>query len=159
MRIRRGPYVIAQALDEADTAEGFAIRRPFIDLFEDDLPIRERVELRPGEDCLLYDLDYEPAVEAARADAEGSASRSAGEPAILISSSRIRDERHEAGRFTFVSESPANMTVSMRIRLAEAPKRVTADGQEAEYRHDRASGTLLVRHPGRPSGAALAIDY
>ncbi|SFI49336.1 hypothetical protein SAMN02799624_01032 [Paenibacillus sp. UNC496MF] len=145
LRIRRGPYVIAQAMDETEADGGLTLHGRFVDLFEADLPVLERVELRPGENCLLYDLAQDAAA--------------GGEPAILISSSRVRDERREPGRYGFVSESPASMTVSARIRCAAAPARVTADGADAEFAHDPASGTLLVRHPGRPEGVAIAIEW
>ncbi|QHT60853.1 hypothetical protein GXP70_13465 [Paenibacillus lycopersici] len=148
LRIQRGPYVIAQAMDETGLESGTLLQGSYIDLFEAGLPVRDGFALKPGENCLLYDLGH----------GAGSAAASA-EPAILISSSRIRDERDDAGAFGFLSESPSDMIVSTRIRCASEPKRVTADGKPAEFDYDAASGTLLLRHEGQPTGAAIAIEW
>ncbi len=148
LRIKRGPYVIARALDETDSTSATVLEGRFIDLFEADLPVRNGVELKPGEDCLLYDLNGagKPALT--------------GEPEILVSSSRIRDERREAGRLVFVSESPAGMTVSTRIRCSAPPRRAVAGGsQPADVRFDPDTGTLLVRYPGDPEGAQVELEW
>lgn len=148
LRIRRGPYVIAQALDEAEPdADIPELSGLFLDLFEAELPALNRVQLTAGENCLLYDLDY------ARREA------SAGSASVLISSSRIRDERMEAAKLVFVSESPSDMTVSTRILSAEPPLRVMAGDRPAEFRHDPSSGTLLVRHPGEPGGVNVTVEW
>ncbi|WP_336770939.1 hypothetical protein [Paenibacillus sp. MMO-58] len=139
LRIKRGPYVIAQALDESSVTDGSTLEGRFIDLFEDDLPIVRNVELKPGDNCLLYDL------EAARTSDDQAAK-------VLVSSSRIEDVTATAKTIAFRSESPSDMTVSIRLLAASAPKAVTADGLKADYAYDEASGTLLIRHSGKPEG-------
>ncbi|WP_028596854.1 hypothetical protein [Paenibacillus pasadenensis] len=70
LRIRRGPYVIAHALDESEAAGGSAVLEgAFVDLFDAELTVRNRIELAPGEDALLYDLG------------EAAGGRGEGEPA------------------------------------------------------------------------------
>lgn len=84
-----------------------------------------------GEDSLLYDLTW--------------SGGEAGVPAILASSSRIRDERLEEDRYSFVSESLSDMTISTRIRVLSEPLSVMAGVVSAEFRYDSESGTVLVR--------------
>ncbi len=203
LRIQRGPYVIAHALDEAE-ADGAAaasateknaaltvLQGCFIDLFEAELPVLQRVELAPGEDCLLYDLSYAGASageklsrEAAAGSAPEGAGRDAGgcAAALLVSSSRIRDERREGSGFSYVSESPAGILVSTRLRVPARPARVSAEPADAgasgsaaglsgldaagaadelsvETVFDSVSSTLLLRHPGRPSGVRITMAW
>ncbi|MFC5649505.1 hypothetical protein ACFPYJ_10240 [Paenibacillus solisilvae] len=145
LQIKRGPYLIAHVLDETNSPSDSVLEGAFIDLFEADLPVLRRVELQPGEDCLLYDLSF--------AHSEDEL------PSILVSSSRIRDEQLEGKRFSFVSESPADMTVSTRIRVASAPRQAMADGVPAAFTHDADSGTVLVRYPGVPEGIEVILNW
>jgi hypothetical protein len=146
LRIKRGPYIIAQALDETEHV-GNRIEGSFIDLFEHDLPIRTTVELKPGSNCLLYDLKL---VETATGSNVAK---------VLVSSSRIEDETVSAKEITFRSESPSDMTVSTRLRAASVPSLVTADGLKAEHAYDEASGTLLIRYPGKPEGVLVKAAW
>ncbi|WP_028611371.1 hypothetical protein [Paenibacillus harenae] len=145
LQIKRGPYLITHVLDETESPDPVTLQGPFLDLFEADLPVMQTVELRPGDDSLLYELNG--------GEPYGS------EPHILVSSSRIRDERIEAASFTFVSESPSDMTVSTRIRAASAPRSVTAGGMAADFRHDPESGTTLIRYPGVPEGVNVTVFW
>lgn len=144
LRIKRGPYVIAQALDETEVSGGNRLEGHFIDLFEDDLRIVHSVELKPGDNCLLYDLN---------------SGGIAGVPKVMVSSSRIEGEKADAKSISFRSESPSDMTVSTRIRAASAPSVVTADGLTAEHAYDEASGTLLVKYSGKPEGVLVKAAW
>jgi hypothetical protein len=144
LKIKRGPYLIAHALDEIDTQQPVVIQGLYIDLFEADFPVRRKVELKPGEDCLLYDLNFAKGIDAS---------------VIVVSSSRIRDEQTGEGRYVFISESPSNMIVSTLIRTLDKPLRVTADGAQAEFHFDPDSGTVLVRYPGAPKGIEIILEW
>ncbi|GMK43867.1 hypothetical protein PghCCS26_09940 [Paenibacillus glycanilyticus] len=147
LRIKRGPYVIAQALDESNVTDGSTLEGRFIDLFEDELPIVRNVALKPGDNCLLFDL------EAAGTAGDGQAAK------VLVGSSRIEDVKADAKTISFRSESPSDMTVSIRLLAASAPNAVTADGLKADYAYDEASGTLLIRHPGKPEGVLVEAAW
>ncbi|MDQ6419075.1 hypothetical protein RB620_06445 [Paenibacillus sp. LHD-117] len=151
LRIKRGPYVIAQALDETEDAfaGGSVLNGMYIDLFEADLPVLKDVALKPGDNCLLYDLN------------DGTASDGEGRQGarVLVSSSRVSDERADAEAISFRSESPSAMTVSTRIRVPSAPKDATADGAKAELTYDASSGTALVRYPGKPEGSTIKVSW
>jgi hypothetical protein len=144
LKIKRGPYLIAHALDEIDTEWPVVLQGLYIDLFEADLPLRKTVELKPGEDCLLYDLNFANGVD--------------GSP-IVVSSSRIRDEQRGKDRYAFISESPSDMTVSTLIRSLDKPLRVTAGGMEAEFSHDLDVGIVLIRYLGVPNGIEVILEW
>ncbi|MBD2867235.1 hypothetical protein [Paenibacillus arenilitoris] len=145
LQIKRGPYLITHVLDESDSEEPVILEGAFLDLFEADLPVRRSVALRPGEDSLLYDLN--------------DGRRGGENPHILVSSSRIREERFEEGSLSFVSESPSDMTVSTRIRAAGEPRAVTAGGAAAECRYDPESGTALLRYAGETKGVDVTVVW
>jgi hypothetical protein len=144
LKIKRGPYLIAHALDETDNEQPVVFQGLYIDLFEADLPLRRTVELKPGEDCLLYDLNFDKAID---------------DSAIVVSSSRIRDEQREKDRYVFVSESPSNMTVSTLVRSLAKPHRVTVGGAEAAFHHDSEAGIVLLRYPGIPQGIEIILQW
>src|SRR5262249_2765392 len=57
--LRRGPYLIAAGLDESVAAESKVMRGQFVNLFDSELKVRDRVELSPGSRALLLDLQAE----------------------------------------------------------------------------------------------------
>ncbi|GLX67035.1 hypothetical protein [Paenibacillus glycanilyticus] len=145
LRIKRGPYVIAQALDETEVEGANIIEGSYIDLFEDNLPIVQQVELKPGDNCLLYDLN--------------AASHDSRVAKVIVSSSRIEEETADGKSISFRSESPSDMTVSTRLFVPSIPTLVTADGNALEHEYDEASGTLLLRHEGQPEGAQVKVAW
>jgi hypothetical protein len=145
LQMRRGPYLIMHVLDETETAQDVELKGLFLDLFEADLPVRRTVKLNPGEDSLLYDISF--------------AKEGADVPVILVSSSRIRDERLMEARFSFVSESPSDMKVSTRISVSHEPLSVVAGGATAEFHYDPESETVLVQYPGVPGGIDVTLMW
>lgn len=146
LKIRRGPYLIVHVLDETEeeTPRPVKLNGTFVDLFEAGLPVLRTVTLKPGEDALLYDLER---------------GRKDGRPCVVVSSSRIRDERQDAGRIAFVSEAPSGVNVSTRIFVPQPPRRATAGSADAKLSYDPASGTALVRYPGAPEGVEVTLEW
>lgn len=145
LHMRRGPYVITHVLDELEVEKSVLLEGLFIDLFEASLPVKHAVEIKSGDDSLLFDLNYSNAAE--------------GEASILISSSRIRDERMAENGLSFVSESPQDITVSTRLRVPSEPSSITAGEQAASFQYDAESGTVLVRYPGVPEGITVSVEW
>lgn len=106
--LRRGPYVVAAALDESvPQSKAEFLNGRYVDLFNAKLPVLTRVNLTPGKRALLFDLDKqtrkEPAVVAAacRVDQEELAGNvlkfrtngiAATEAVVLIASRRTPAE-------------------------------------------------------------------
>jgi hypothetical protein len=55
--LRRGPYVLAAGLDESISAAAKQLRGRFINLFDSELLVRDRVELTPGSRFFLRDME------------------------------------------------------------------------------------------------------
>ncbi|MGO4181603.1 hypothetical protein AB4Z17_10505 [Paenibacillus sp. TAF43_2] len=145
LHIRRGPYVITHVLDEREADDSIVLEGLFVDLFEASMPVKHSVEIKSGEDSLLFDLNY--------------SDNEQGETSILVSSSRIREELSAENGISFVSESPLDITVSTRLRVPSEPSSVTAGDQAASYEYDRESGTVLLRYPGVPEGIAVSVEW
>lgn len=145
LQMKRGSYLITHVLDETESQKPVVLQGLFLDLFEADLPVRHSVELKPGEDSLLYDLN--------------KSNEKLRVPGILVSSSRIREELLEETRFSFVSESPSDVNVSTRVRVPGEPRIVTAGGTAAEFHYDSISGTVLIRYPGAPKGITVNLQW
>ncbi|MDB4866241.1 MAG: hypothetical protein JWR03_574 [Cohnella sp.] len=145
LQIRRGPYLITHILDEIEGMPEADLQGLYVDLFDADLPVYKTVKLEAGADSLLYDLMW--------------AKQNSGVPAIIASSSRIRDERVEQDCFSFVSESASDTYVSTRVRVLNQPRSVMAGHTLAEFRFDTDSGTVLVRYPGVPEGIEVTLMW
>jgi hypothetical protein len=131
-------------LDETDAEGSVTLQGLFVDLFEPSLPVMHSVEIKAGEDSLLFDLNY--------------SNKAQEESSILVSSSRIRDEVMNANQISFVSESPSDITVSTRLRVPGEPRSVTAGASTASFEYDVDSGTVLIRYPGVPEGIAVNVE-
>ena len=112
--LRRGPYVVAAALNESvPQPKTEFLNGRYVDLFNANLPVLTRVNLTPGKRALLFDLDKkkrkEPAVVAAacRVDREEFAGNilkfrtngiAATEAVVLIAGRRTPAEILIAGK-------------------------------------------------------------
>jgi hypothetical protein len=145
LQIRRGPYVATRVMTESHTDQAVTVHGSYIDLFDANLAIVSNPVVEPGKGSLLYDLEAAPEQTSA----------------VIISSSRIRDEEPVVkGKFQFVSEAPAGVTVSTRLQLTEEPRLVIADGHEIIDRSwEPASRTLLIRYPGVPEGTLVTVIF
>jgi len=56
--LRRGPYVIGSVLDESINDEPLKLNGLYVDLLDHNLTIREQMTITPGEQILLYDLNF-----------------------------------------------------------------------------------------------------
>lgn len=144
LQIRRGPYVATRVMKESMSEQSVVIPGRYIDLFDARLPVAANPEVTVGSGSLLYDL----------------ASHRKAAPAVLVSSSRVRDEEvREGGSLSFISEAPAGVTVSTRLYLGQEPKRVCADGSDIlEMSWDTDSRTLLIRYAGVPAGVRILVE-
>ena len=130
--VQRGPYVVASVLDETAGGPDLELEGTFVDLFEPELPIVKERRPAAGENLLLYDLGY------LRDRAMG--------PKVVGASARIRDERLEDGRFSFVARGPLGTTAHMRVWLPGSPEAVETDPPiDASSAWDESSSTLWLR--------------
>lgn len=56
--LQRGPYTIATVIDESITDKSIVLEGLYVDLFDPSLRVIKQIVLNPGENALLYDLEY-----------------------------------------------------------------------------------------------------
>lgn len=140
--LRRGPYVIATVFDEscADTALGLGGN--FVNLLDARLPVSSGLSLNPGEQALLYDLDW-----------FRKQGRQAG---VLAASARIRDEVLEDGQWQFTARGPSGTLCRARLLVPASFTGLRADPEVPVHMDlDEATGTLLLEFPN--TGKAIRI--
>ena len=140
-RLHRGPYVIATVMNESVNELPLLLQGRYVDLLEAGLPVKEQVTLLPGQQALLYDLDY------------------AGCPGggVIAASSRIEEYQEDAERIRFTARGPRPLQAAARIRCAAAPASVTAGAYELRWEFDPASQTLLIRYEHGDGGIQITV--
>ena len=144
LEIQRGPYRIVHVLDETGSADSVVIEGSFFDLFDSGLSLTKRVELKPDDNRLLFDLNY---------DAGDSA------PRILAASSRNRNEDRSERGFGWTAESPEGIRVSTRARVPHPPRRAVVDGEEITFDYDPETQTVFLEFEGSPAGKNVQIEW
>jgi hypothetical protein len=110
LKLRRGPYVIAAALDETPASSTLSLQGDWIDLLDAALPRLSQKNIPPGEVALLFDLSKRDSTKAH----------------VLAASAHIADERREATQYTFTARGPAHLLLRAVISLPRIRAQVTA---------------------------------
>lgn len=107
-QLQRGPYVIASVLTESSSDQPLTLQGSFVDLLEAGLPVKEQVIVAPGQQALLYDLNY----------------RGQAEERIVAASSRIEDLQEDGNVIAFTARGPRPLKALARIRCETRPTSV-----------------------------------
>ncbi|MFB9279788.1 hypothetical protein [Cohnella cellulosilytica] len=149
-KLRRGPYVIAAAMEESVADEPLEIEGPVVDLFDPALPVKRNVRLAPGKQSLLFD------VEAGRPKS--------GEAAVISASSRIEELTHLAAGFSFIARGPASMRATARFYCPLKPISATLEcegkTEPAPWEWDEGTRSVLLhyRH-GDENKAKISVAW
>ncbi|MGF9696170.1 hypothetical protein [Paenibacillus sp. MABNR03] len=135
-KIKRGPYIIAAALDELVSDEPLSIPGPVVDLFDAKLAVLNQVVMKPGEQALLYDIE--------------SGRPAAGGISLIAASSRIEALSESATGFQFVARGPARLQAAARLYSKEKPVSaqyfVQGKAAAASWEWDPDSQTVLIQY-------------
>ncbi|MGH2409183.1 MAG: hypothetical protein ACRDGS_02325, partial [Chloroflexota bacterium] len=138
--LRRGQYLIAAAFGTgAEPVRHLAGH--FVDLFDGDLPVRTAVDLLPGGQILLIDLD--------RLDRSG--------PQVVAASARVRQEESGPTHLRFTAAGPSDTPLLACLALPAAPRTALVDDSPASVTWDADSGTALLRAPNKPEGVKVEV--
>ncbi len=144
--LHRGPYVIAAVLDESVSADPLALNGMYVNLFDPLLSVIERIELSPGENALLYDLNAVPVEE---------------EPTVVAASSRIESIPSTQPGYRFMARGPERVRAVACFRCRNKPVsvRVSHSGTEQDiaFAWHEPSGTVRLQYPNDPDGVTIAI--
>jgi hypothetical protein len=143
IRLRRGPYVIVAVLDESLDNQPLRLTGRFVDLLDPTLAVHQEMQVDPGTQAFLLDLQH---VRGPR-------------PLLLAAAGRVETWNVEADTLTYTLSSPEGVLTSTRILLDQPPQSVLVDGQPPDASAwDEATKTLLLRHPGRPEPVVVRIE-
>lgn len=139
--LRRGPYVIAAGLDEAEGLPVRTIEGEFLDMFSPKLEVRRKVALGPSARVFLLDL----------------AKANRRKPTVLASASKILGVEATADGIRFHSEGPGSTTCATRVALPKPPVSFSAEDAEATCEWDAESRTALMTYPNSPRGRWVEV--
>jgi hypothetical protein len=138
--LRRGPYVVAAGMDETDSPTR-SIRGEFINLFDPELKVIEKVDLLPGTRYFLVDLSMfsKPVVA------------SAGKVTAMSSS-----EHSWRGSVEGIADTLGVLV----LRVPSAPKTVTLEGQPLRSEtYDVAHHLLWLHFPNQAHPQRIEVAY
>ncbi|WP_309119415.1 DUF4350 domain-containing protein [Paenibacillus sp.] len=146
--LHRGPYVIAAVLDESVGAEPLVLNGMYVNLFDPKLSVTEQIEISPGENALLYDLNSVPVAE---------------EPSVIGASSRIEQIPSNQAGFSFIAKGPQRVQAVACIRSKTKPAsvRLEQSGAETEitFAWHEQSRTLHLQYPNHPDGVRITLLF
>lgn len=153
--LRRGPYIVAAGLDEALPGEApVMLHGRFVDLFDENVPVRTSITLTPGTRRLLYDLDY-----AQSGHKSGHESGHAG-PRIVAAACRIDSEQSTPGAFRFTADGIADTNAVVRIQTRRKPVSVSVGGKTlaaGDYEVD--GDSVLVRFANSVEPVTIELKF
>lgn len=139
--LRRGPYVIADALRDSEETAAFHLNGRFVNLLDPKLELLNELTLSPGEYCFAADLD-----------------QYTEEICLVGSAGRVENWQLDGKLLRFSVHAPDGSKPSLRLKCPK-PQQILADNQPFSGEYDAASGTLLLRPQGIADGVALEIHF
>jgi len=139
--LRRGPYIIAAGLDEAEDLPVRTIEGEFVDLFSPRLEIQRSVTLGPNVRVFLLDM----------------AMVDRNLPMVLASASKVLEAQEPAWGLKFHSEGPEATTCATRLVLHGEPKSVKVNGAPISWEWDPDTHTALLTYPNSPDGVWVEV--
>ena len=141
--LRRGPYVIAAAMDEADGTP-VELEGTYIDLFDHELRVLDGVTLESGGVGLYYDVTKMDRSESSE---------------LIALSGRAEKMKFGQRSLTFVSRSPSEMTVSGRVWTKRPPKSITAGSTELSFDYEPDTETSFFSYPSDGTPVSVKITF
>lgn len=135
---RRGPYLLAATLTESNSDAPLELSGRFVNLFDAELKVVDKVSVAPGERAWLLDLD-EATVPA---------------PAPLASSLRVEKIETTERGVKIEATSVAAIDAISLFKLNNEPREILVDGQKIDgWRWDAETKTVFFAFPS--SGRAV----
>ncbi len=143
LELRRGPYIIAACLGESVSETPLELRGRFVDLLQPELPVVNQVELAPGRQTWLLDLD---AVKAKP-------------PIVLAAAGRIESWKATNNALTYSLTTPEGIQALTRLLLPAQPTKATVNEKPVTVTWDASSKSVLIRHAGQPTGVTVHLAW
>jgi hypothetical protein len=141
--LRRGPYVIAAGLDEF-TGQPRELSGRFVNLFDPELRVQEKISLAPGARQFLIDLGV----------------AQTGQPHLLASACKALLEKQTAKQMDFVVEGISATPAVMLFEAGKAPRNVTLDGEKiSSFEFSSKEQLLWVRFENEAKPRRLSVEF
>ncbi len=140
--LERGPYDIVAVMDESVSDKPLQMEGKYIDLYDPALPVYDGIQIAPGTQKLLYNLDRRPL---------GAK--------ILAQAARSFNVKSKRKSLSYTSKGPDGVLNRSRISLPKEPAQVICSSNEAKWEWDEASRTLLLEFPNAPNGVEVQIKW
>ena len=132
LHLNRGPYTIAACLKESISNKPFELKGLFVDIFDPELNVLEKITVKPGHCTWVIDLNKLQTVKA--------------EPVASSSRFEVWEEIKNGIKFKLTGPKTGNML--SRIRLPRQPAKVMIDGKKfTDYSWHKKSKTILFESP------------
>jgi hypothetical protein len=144
LQLRRGPYVIAACLQESVNEVPLELKGLFVDIYDANLPVLNRVMLQPGQQAWLLDLN--------RLDLDKA------EP--VASAGRFEAWTQTDHGVEFVLCAPEGVRIVSRIRLPKHPTSIMSGDRElSKYQWHQESHTVCFESPTGVSRQRITIHW
>jgi hypothetical protein len=145
--MRRGPYEIISVLEESVSDNPYTVTGRLVDLFNANLPVLYKVQMKPGQRGLLYNLDFVPS----------------SKPYVIASASRVTDEKMIDGKFKFCLKGPKGTMGNTRVYFPQKPGKILVKDVDGNFcgkisDWDSKSQTILISYPNKPEGIWIKAD-
>jgi len=142
--LERGPYVIAAGLDESISDEPKTLRGRFVNLFDPELRVLERVQIEPGKRYFLRDLNV----------------TKAGEPRVLASACKALETGHEKKSLSLAVEGVARTSAVVLVQTKSKPATIVLDGKPVEnFEYSAANDLLWIRFENESRPRSLTVNF
>jgi hypothetical protein len=142
--LRRGPYVITSGLDESIGGQPYELDGRFVNLFDSELQVQEKISLVPGARGFLVDLDSLPD--------QG--------PQLIASACRALLKHHLPHQITYIVNGVGGTPAVMLLKVNEPPHSVTLDGQNLEdFNYSSKDKLLWIHFKNIAQPQTLSINF
>ena len=142
--LRRGPYIVAAGLDESMPAEPKVLEGRFVNLFDPELRVRDRVTLAPASRFFLLDL-------------QTPRSR---RPQVLASACKALPAKGKASSPSWTVEGVPDTPGIVLLDAPSRPRAVTLAGQPMnDYEYSTADHLLWIRFTNSAQPRELALSF
>ncbi|RAW02173.1 hypothetical protein [Pseudochryseolinea flava] len=147
--LTRGPYEIISVVDENPDQSTYTLDGKLIDLFDPEIPVLDTKKVNPGEQAFLYNIGRIENVKT---------------PQVLVSASRVYEEKVSKNTYAFVVKSPRNTLNVMRVYMPAKPNKIeVVNGHgnmiDTKTSWDAASKTCFLSFENDPDGVTVKLTW
>ena len=145
--MRRGPYEIISVLEESVSDNPYSVTGHFVDLFDANLPVLDKIQMKQGQRGFLYNLDFAPSLK----------------PYVIASASRVTKEQMIDGKFKFCLTGPKGTIGKTRVYFPQKPNKISVQDVDGNFcgkisDWESKSQTILISYPNKPEGVWIKAD-